>query len=94
MMRNSIVCQTLLAAALSLGIAVSAQAGEFRCSAWIGAPSAKPSPMSTNLGGGSPIKAPDVDIAAELYQARINATVLPLKSGRWIVHHVRCREVK
>ena len=83
----------LVAGALSLGLAATAHAGEFQCSAWIGAPGAT-APPSSNFFGGPTIKAPDARTAAELYQARISETTLPLKTGRWIVHHVRCDELK
>lgn len=76
----------MLAAALSLGATASAHAAEFSCSARIG-PASNPNSGGTMLGS---IRADNISAAEAQYQARISISALPLRTGRWVIHAVRC----
>ncbi|HDS1580589.1 hypothetical protein [uncultured Stenotrophomonas sp.] len=74
----------LIAAALSLGLAGTAQAAEFNCYAKIG-------PAGTQNGGtlmGS-VSAADLPAAEAEYFKRASATQ-PVSSGRWVIQELYC----
>lgn len=89
-MRKILARNIAIAATLSLAASASGQASDFMCFVRIG-PASAPNNSSQMFGT---VQAGSKAAAEAQYQARVVTIAAPVRSGRWVIHHVECTPAK